>query len=152
MQLGLAMEEMYFFNLAANYPDMVQSMIAIGGLGTWDVNDYPDWIEYFSYENIDELQWIKTHQPDETQAKWLLDHFSNYVISLSDENIENIKANTLIVLGDDDDSIPVTEVIRVRSFLPSSDLWIVPNKGHNAHEGNNKDLFIKLSMEFLKKN
>lgn len=140
------------FHLAADYPDLVYSMIVIGGLGTWDINDFPDWIEYFSYENIAELQWIKTYQHDETRAKWLLDHFPNYVVSLNDEALTNIKANTLIILGDNDDSIPITEVTRVRSFLSSSDLWIVPNTGHNAHEGKNKDHFIQISKEFLKGN
>ena len=41
------------FHLAANHPRTVESMVAIGGLGTWDVENYPDWIEYFSYDNIE---------------------------------------------------------------------------------------------------
>lgn len=137
------------FHLAANRPDLVQSMIAIGGLGTWDVNDFPDWIEHFSYENIANLQWIKTYQPEERRAKWLLDHFSSYVVSLSDEALANIKTNTLIVLGDSDDSIPLTEVTRVRNLMSSSALWIIPNSGHDAHEGKNKKDFVRISKDFL---
>ena len=137
------------FHLAANNPDIVHSIIAIGGLGTWNANDFPDWIEYFSYKNIANLQWIKAYQPDETRAKWLLDHFSSYVISLSDEALANIKTNTLIVLGDNDDSIPLTEVIRVRNLMSSSALWIVPNTGHEANAGKNKKDFVRISKDFL---
>ena len=138
------------FHLAAKFPDRVQSMIAIGGFGTWDVNDFPDWIEYFSYKNIAKLQWIKAHQPDETRTKWLLDHFPGYAVSLSNEALANIKANTLMVLGDNDDSIPLTEVNRIRNLIPTSALWLVPNSGHNAHEGKNRNDFLRISKEFLK--
>ena len=137
------------FHLAANNPDMVQSIIAIGGVGTWNANDFPDWIEYFSYKNIVDLQWVKANQPDETRAKWLLDHFSSYVVFLSDEALANIKANTLIVLGDNDDSIPLTEVTRIRNLMSSSALWIVPNTGHEANAGKNKKDFVRISKDFL---
>jgi pimeloyl-ACP methyl ester carboxylesterase len=147
--IGLSYGGDVLFHLAANNPDMFHSIIAIGGLGTWNANDFPDWIEYFSYKNIANLQWIKAYQPDETRAKWLLDHFSSYVVSLSDEALANIKTNTLIVLGDNDDSIPLTEVIRVRNLLSSSALWIVPNTGHVANAGKNKKDFVRISKDFL---
>ena len=137
------------FHLAATYPGTVSSMITIGGIGSWDVNDFPDWIEYFSYENIDNIKWIRNHQADETQVKWLLENFSSYTPFLGDEEYSRIQAKTLMIFGDNDDSISLAEIERVRNSMPSTDLWILPNTGHDAHMGRSKELFIKTSKEFL---
>ena len=55
----------------------------------------------------------------------------------------------MIILGDDD-SFPLEEVARVRKNLPNSDLWILSNTGHVAHEGKNLPEFLRVSKEFLK--
>lgn len=38
------------FQLAILRPGLVKSMITIGACGTWDAEDYPDWIELLSYK------------------------------------------------------------------------------------------------------
>ncbi len=53
--------------------------------------------------------------------------------------------------GDDDEGMDLVEVARVRKNLPISDLWILPNVSHGAHEGETKDEFITKSKAFLSK-
>jgi pimeloyl-ACP methyl ester carboxylesterase len=137
------------FHLSSMNPNLVESMITIGCLGTWDVKNYPGWIKYFSYENIERVKWIREHQSNESRVKWLMDQFPNYTVSLSDEAYQNIEANTLIIVGDNDVAIPWSYIGRVKKLMPSCNLWIVPNTGHNAHEGRNKNDFVRISKLFL---
>lgn len=148
--IGFSFGADVIFHLAANHPTVVESMIAIGGLGTWDVNNYPDWIEYFSYGNIENLSFLKEHHPEEERLKWLLDHFYQYTPFLSDEALANISANTLLVLGAEDTSIPLSEVSRARNLVPSFTFWVLPNTGHDAHQGKNKQEFVGMAVEFFK--
>ena len=55
----------------------------------------------------------------------------------------------LIMIGDDDEGMSLKEIIRARENLPNSDLWILPNVAHGAHENENKEEFIKRSKLFL---
>lgn len=137
------------FHLSLINPNVLKSMVSIGALGSWDIREFPDWLEFFSYENVDNLPWIHAYQNSEKQIQSILDQMVNYIVNISDEELKSIKAKTLLIFGDDDDSIPLEEINRVRKFLPDSDLWIVPNSGHNAHEGKNKKDFVRISKEFL---
>ena len=92
---------------------------------------------------------MKAFQTSDNQLRAILDHFENYTVELSDDQLKNIQAKTLIILGDDDESIPLEEVSRARKNLPESDLWILPNSPHKAHEGKNKEKFIRISKAFL---
>jgi pimeloyl-ACP methyl ester carboxylesterase len=138
------------FQLALIDPGIIKSMISIGACGIWESKQFPDWIESFSYKNIQNLKWMYDHQTGEDQIRVILDQFPNYNSAMSDEEIKRIEARTLIVLGDQDNSLPLESVLRVRQNLPHSFLWIIPNTGHNAHKGKNKNEFVKVSTSFFK--
>jgi len=148
--IGLSYGGDVLFQLAVINPIVIESMIIIGAIGTWDAKENPDYIEYFSYSNLDNLSDMKVFQTSGNQLRAILDHFENYTVELSDDQLKNIQSKTLIILGDDDDSIPIEEVSRARKNLPESDLWILPNSPHKAHEGKNKEEFIRVSKSFLK--
>lgn len=137
------------FQLAILRPGLIKSMISIGACGTWNAKDYPDWIEFLSYKNITNLKWLHEQQTNEAQIKAILDQFPNYQISISEDELKTIQTETLIVLGDQDNSIPLECVSSVRRNLPTSYLWILPNSGHGAHEGKNGQQFAKTSKEFF---
>jgi len=147
--IGLSYGGDTLFQLALISPTVIESMIIIGAIGTWDVKENPDYIEYFSYSNLENLKGMKAFQTSDNQLRAILDYFENYTVELSDDQLKNIQAKTLIILGDDDDGIPIEEVTRARKSLPESDLWILPNSGHKAHEGKNKEDFIRISKAFL---
>jgi len=139
------------FQLATINPSLIKSMVTIGALGTWDIKDYPDWEDFFQYSNLDNLTWIKAYQSDDEHIRAILDMFKNYRVKLSEEQLKSIQAEILLILGDNDESLPFEEVTRVRKNLPNSDLWILPNSPHGAHEGN-KNEFIRITKSFLSKN
>ncbi|MEX2232560.1 MAG: alpha/beta hydrolase [Cyclobacteriaceae bacterium] len=137
------------FQLALLHPGLIKSMIVIGACGSWDVNDYPDWIEYLSYKNIKNLPWMREQQTSEEQIKAILAQMPNFTFSVTESEMKSIQAKTLFVLGDQDSSIPLECISSARKNLPKSYLWIVPKTGHSAHRDKNKADFVKRSKEFF---
>lgn len=139
------------FQLALINPSVIESMITIGSVGSWDVKDIPDVEKSFTYENIENFPWITSHHTNERQIRSILEQLKNYSVAVSDDELRNIQSEVLIILGDDDPGMPLQEVVRVRNNLPKSDLWILPNVSHGAHEGENKKEFVRISKAFLSK-
>ena len=135
--------------LALVHPGLIKSMILIGSCGSWDIKKFPTWVEYLSYDNIANLPWMKEQQTSEEQIRSILAQTPNYVVSVSDSEMKSIKARTLFVLGDRDDSIPLECIASARKNLPNSYLWILPNTSHGAHQDRNKDHFVTLSKTFF---
>ena len=77
--------------------------------------------------------------------------FNNYTVKVTNEELQTIKPEVFIMIGDDDEGMDFEEVVRVKKNLPKSDLWILPNVAHGAHEGQTKDEFIIKSKAFLSK-
>jgi pimeloyl-ACP methyl ester carboxylesterase len=137
------------FQLATINSKLFKSIITIGAVGTWDAKDFPDWVEYLSLANIENLTGINAFQNDDKHINAMLNHFINYRVIISDEQLTKIESDVLLIFGDDDDSMPLEEVARFRKNLSNSDLWILPNSPHDAHKSN-KGEFIRVSKEFLK--
>jgi pimeloyl-ACP methyl ester carboxylesterase len=139
------------YQLALLRPELIESMITIGAVGTWTVNDFPEYQKVFTFENRANFPWLKSDHGDEDKIKGILDQFKNYTVKLSDEELQSIKPEVLIILGDDDEGMDFTEVARVKNNLPISDLWVLPNVAHSAHEGETKPQFINVAKAFLTK-
>ena len=139
------------YQLALLNPGLITSMITIGAVGSWTINDFPEFLETFTFENRTHFPWLKDSHEGDEQIKAVLSQFKNYTIRLSDQELQSILAEVMIVIGDDDGGMDLKEVIRVRENLPNSDLWILPDVSHGAHEGENKDTFIAKSKVFLSK-
>ena len=117
--IGLSYGGDVLFQIELLHPGLIKSMISIGACGSWNADDYPDWVEYLSYKNIDNLPWMKEQQTSDAHSKSILDQMINYKVEVSESDLKTIKAKTLLVIGDGDDSIPLTEVARVRKNLPT---------------------------------
>lgn len=137
------------FQLASSHPGLVKSFISIGACGFWNAKDFPNWIDWLSFKNIENLKYMYEHQSDENQIKKILDQLPNYSTSLTDEGARKIVSEILVVLGDKDDGIPLEYLARLRRNIPKCNIWILPNTGHGAHYGKNKNDFIKTSLAFL---
>ncbi len=140
------------YQLALINPPLIESMITIGAVGTWTINDFPEYKKNFTFENRADFPWLVPHHGTDEKIKAILDQINNYIIKLSNEELRTIKPEVLIMIGDDDEGMDLEEVVRVKKNLPKSDLWILPNVTHGAHEGENKDEFIIKSKAFLSKN
>ncbi len=137
------------FQLALLDPDLIKSMVIMGSCGSWDAKDSPEFVEYLSYKNIDNLPWMHDQQISEERIKNILDQVPTYSVIISESELKSIKTRTLLVVGDQDHATPLECVIKVKSNMPNAFLWIVPNTEHRVHQDKNKDLFIKTSKEFL---
>jgi pimeloyl-ACP methyl ester carboxylesterase len=139
------------YQLALINPYLIESMITIGAVGTWTINDFPEYLKVFTFENRNNFPWLKTSHEGEEQVKGMMSQFKNYKIKLSDEELQSIRPEVLIMIGDNDEGMNFEEVVRVKKNLPKSDLWILPNISHGAHEGKTKGEFIIKSKAFLSK-
>ena len=137
------------FQLELLNPGLIKSIIVIGTCGSWNAKEFPDWVELLSYKNVENLPWMREQQLNKEQIKSILEQIPNYNVSLSDIEMKSIRTKTLFVIGDNDDGTSLECVESARKNLPDSYLWIVPNIGHRAHMGKNKDDFIRLSKEFF---
>lgn len=71
---------------------------------------------------------------------------------MPDEGIKGINSRILMVYGGNDQGIKLAEIARVRTILPHPDLMFFPNNGHSAHQGNNLEYFVRISLKHLKNN
>jgi pimeloyl-ACP methyl ester carboxylesterase len=139
------------YQLALLNPTLIESMITIGAVGTWSVNDFPVYQKAFTFENRANFPWLAPYHVSDDKIKALMEQFKNYIVHVSNEELQSIQPEVLIVLGDDDEGMDIEEVARVRKQLPNSDLWILPNVAHSAHEGATKGEFISKSKAFFSK-
>lgn len=139
------------FQLAIINPAILESMITVGAVGTWDVNNHQHYLEAFTFEHKDNFPWMNAYHASETQVRGLFEQFKNYTVLVTDEELKNIPIEVMMVFGDDDEGIQLEEAFRARQHLPKSDLWIVPNQPHSVHEGAYKADFIKNVKRFLNK-
>lgn len=139
------------YQLALLNPTLIQSMITIGAVGSWDVNDFKRYQEAFTFENKDNFPWLVTYHKTDAKIKALMEQFKHYTVHVSNEELQRIQPEVLIMVGDNDDGIAIEEVARARKNLRDSDLWILPNVAHGAHKGETKDEFIKKAKAFLSK-
>lgn len=69
--------------------------------------------------------------------------------AITNDQLRNITARTLIVHGDDD-FVPVTQAFATYQEIPGAHLWIVPNGEHIPHKASNKAEFLIIADRFLK--
>lgn len=137
------------FQLTLLHPGLVKSMIIIGSCGTWNAKEFPDFVEYLSYKNIDNLPWMREEQTNEEQIKSILAQMPNYDVSVNEKELKSIQAKTLLVLGDLDPATPLACVVKAKENLPNSYLWVLPNTAHGAHKDEHKAGFISISRKFF---
>ena len=63
--------------------------------------------------------------------------------------LEQIAAETLVVFGDRDPLYPVRLAFELRSAIPRSYLWVVPNGGHGPVFGSMAAPFLETAEAFL---
>jgi pimeloyl-ACP methyl ester carboxylesterase len=99
---------------------------------------------------------IKTHGKEKgTQLLVQLWNFrANYGNpSLTSDILSTITAKTLIIHGDRDDIIPVSQAIEMYNNINKRYLWIVPNGGHLPYlDPSNQSEFLRILVGFLNGN
>ncbi len=148
--IGLSFGGDVLLQMSCLKPKLIHSMIIIGANGDWNSQDFPDMLDTFNYENVEKFQWIYDyHAGGDEQVKKVLDELANYKIKLTNEELLQVETKTLIVLGDKAEQISIESVVLLHKTLKNSQLWIVHNMGHYAHDDDNKNEFLRLSKQFL---
>ncbi|CAM1371782.1 alpha/beta fold hydrolase [Tenacibaculum xiamenense] len=148
--IGLSFGGDVLLQLSCLKPELIKSMVIIGANGDWNSQDFPNMLNTFNYENVEKFQWIYDyHNGGDEQIKKILDELANYKIKLTKSEITAIKTKTLLVLGDKAEQISIESVTTLHKNLKDSQLWVVPNTGHYAHDGDNRTEFLRLSKNFL---
>ena len=148
--IGVSLGGDVLLQICSLNPEIIESMIIIGANGDWDARDFPEMLRTFNVENIGQFQWMYDFAfGGAEQIKAIIEQLGNYKIKLSEDEIRNIRAKTLLVLGDSDGQVSIESVVRLNRMLEHSHLWIVPNTSHFAHDGDNKDEFVRVSRSFL---
>jgi steroid delta-isomerase-like uncharacterized protein len=137
------------FQLALLHPGLIQSMVVVGACGICNMQYFPKWIDFLSYDNIDNLPWMREVHSNEEQIKSILTQVVNYNVTVSEAEFRSIHARVLLVIGDCEDSILWEDILKAKNNLPNASLWVVPNTGHGAHKENNKDDFVRISKQFI---
>lgn len=147
--LGFSYGGDVLYQLALINPSLIESMVTVGSLGSWSIKDHPEIEKSFTYETAKDYPWIKGAHKSDEQVRIMFEQFKNYSVRLSNDDLTKVKTNVLIVAGDNDQGVPLAEVLRSRKYLPNSDLWILPNVGHGGHDAENKEAFVHISKIFL---
>jgi pimeloyl-ACP methyl ester carboxylesterase len=137
------------FQLALINPDLIKSMVIIGSCGTWNAADFPEFVEYLSYKNLENLPWMHDQQINDDRIRNILEQFPNYSVQISEAELKSIKTRTLLVVGDNDPATPLECVIKAKTNMANAFLWVLPNTEHRIHRDKNKDQFIKVSKDFF---
>ena len=139
------------YQLALINPDLITSMITIGAVGTWTIHDFPEYKKVFTFENRANFPWLLPNHGTDAKIMTLMEQFNNYTVKVTDAELQSIKPEVLIMIGDDDEGMDFQEVARVKKNLTNSDLWILPNVSHGAHEGETKTEFVQKANAFFAK-
>src|SRR5262245_41326399 len=94
------------------------------------------------------------HKGGEPQLRQLFEIVHRMADDVEDVNftlpmLSAITADTLIVFGDRDPLYPVTLACELRSAIPRSYLWVVPNGGHGPVFGDAARAFSDTALSFL---
>lgn len=137
------------FQLCIQNPGLVESMIIIGACGNWHAPDFPEWVEYLSYNNLENLPWMREQQTSDEQIRAILEQVINYSVEVTPDQLKKISAKTLIIVGDQEDSITWDCILAAKNHMPECHLWVVPHTGHSAHRNENQENFVRISTDFL---
>ncbi len=151
--IGLSYGGLTLLQLASMDPQRLESMVLIATSHNYSGQDNKALNEQFRFENlpaafIADLR--KIHFQNEAKIKAMFDPTLNYEIRLTKESLRQINIKTLIIHGDNDELLGTNAAFELHRNLPTSNLWIVPDKGHIPIDDTNKVEFLRITNEFLK--
>jgi pimeloyl-ACP methyl ester carboxylesterase len=141
---------MTLFYLNTSQPERFKSVITIGAQIYYSKHNR-EWVTKTGLNQL--MEWAKYHGPEKQDllARTFWEFRKLYGDpSFTPDILSTIKANWLVVQGDNDEAVPLQQAIEMHQYIPNSRLWIVPNGGHLPYlNPDNQSDFLKRSLEFL---
>ena len=148
--IGASSGGMTLLHLNIMQPERFKSVIAIGAQ-IYFSKYTREWVKKIGLDQF--MQWAAPHGPEKQVylAKAFWQNLNLYGDpSFTPDMLSTIKANWLVVQGDNDQALPLQQALEMHQYIPNSRLWIVPNGGHLPHlDVSNQSEFLRVSLEFL---
>ncbi|NHJ32803.1 MAG: hypothetical protein FK732_08065, partial [Asgard group archaeon] len=150
-----------------HYPELIKAMVLggtmihctqemIDGFKAAGING-PGEIDFEKLERT--LDWFVKilREQTVTQGK---DYWKTLLINISkmwfdpaefpEKKVKEIQTPSLILLGDRDEYIPVSEAITMYKLMPNAELAVIPNGTHEAYL-KQKEVFDQIVLDYLKR-
>ena len=148
--IGASSGGMTLLHLNIMQPERFKSVIAIGAQ-IYFSKYTREWVKKIGLDQF--MQWAALHGPEKQVylAKAFWQNLNLYGDpSFTPDMLSTIKANWLVVQGDNDEALPLQQALEMHQYIPNSRLWIVPNGGHLPHlDAGMQPEFLRVSLEFL---
>jgi len=161
--IGLSAGAKTLLHMATQQPARIEAMVLISA-----THYFPEQaraiMRQMTVESQPDEQWQvlrQRHKHGDDQIRALLMQGNGFKDSFDDMNftppyLSTIQARTLIVHGDRDPFYPINIAVEMRSAIPRSYLWVVPNGGHGPifaelmGSGETSDHFVETALRFLR--
>ena len=153
--------------LALHYPELVKAMV-LGGTMIHDTQEMINGFKAIGIEGPGKVDFKKLERTLDWLVKMLKqqtathgkDYWKTLLINISKmwfnseefpgEIVKEIQTPSLILLGDRDDYIPVSEATRMYELMPNSELAILPKGNHDVFLTQN-DVFNQIVLDYCKR-
>ena len=154
--IGVSGGAQTLLQIAVQQPDRIQAMVLVSG-GHYFPKEARTFMRQFALENLPPAEQERTrqrHQHGAEQLQALLQQAKGFQTSYDDmtltpPHLATITARTLLVFGDRDPLYPIHIPVEMRTAIPRSSLWIVPNGGHGPIFGEQSSRFTETALAFL---
>ena len=155
--IGLSGGGLTLLHMATAAPASIDSMVIVSAPPY-----FPEQVRViqrqYSEAMLDEAEMERMrqrHPRGEAQLRDLFAMTRAFAETVDDVNftppyLATITADTLIVFGDRDPLYPVSLAFELKSTIPKSYLWVVPNGGHGPIFGDQAPQFIDTTFKFLR--
>ena len=158
--IGLATGAMSLLHTALLQPERIASMVLLSGTPYFPENARTILRSIFEF-GPEATQLLKQWHPrGEEQIQSLFKQFRSFGEDYEEMNftppmLGQIKADTLIIHGDQNGFFPVELALEMYRAIPNSHLWVVPNGDHSllvdvwGASFPGKDVFANVALDFL---
>ena len=154
--IGVSYGGFTLLHAATMEPERIEAMVLVG-TAPYLSTGAREYISGFDWETANPSfveRLIAQHGNDENRAEQIFQTFASFkddymMINFTPPLLSTIKAETLIVMGEND-YLGLDLAVEMSKSIANSHLWIVPNTGHTGPVfGKNQAEFIRVSKEFL---
>jgi pimeloyl-ACP methyl ester carboxylesterase len=155
--VGLSGGGITLLHLATQQPQRVDAMVVISAPPYFPPQVRAIQRQYSTEitGDVEMARMRERHRGGNEQIDWIIAQTRTMAETYDDVNftpplLGTITARTLIVFGDIDPLYPISLAFELRTAIPRSSLWVVPNGGHGPVFGPNAPQFVETATTFLR--
>lgn len=156
--IGLSMGGNILLHMATMQPDRIEAMVVVSATMYFPEKARAIMCQVPTPENQPEDAWAsmrKSHKLGDEQIaalwNWTRELSESYEdMNFTPQSLSTIRARTLIIYGDRDPLYPVEMAVEMYRAIPSSALWVVPNRGHGPVFSQDAGQFAQAALSFFR--